>query len=339
MATAAARAGKPVVATYLTRRQPPLLAVPAYRFPEDGVRALARAAHYAVWRNRQLADSPVAQRFDVDSPHSEPATGESAGPQPIDVDPPAVDPPAGHMAVVDSAAVSELIERVLAGHPDGVTLEGGEAADLLQAAGLSVARQAWVTSRDEAVEAAERIGWPVALKAGGRPAVARTEATGLALDLAGAEELAGVWTRMEEALGPGALRRALVQAMVAPGVNAQVLAVADALLGPVVALGRGGVGGSRPGDLAVRLAPFEGDDAALLVDASPLGVDADAVPAVGRRALEGVLGRVAALVADHPEVVEVQLDPLLVSDTAVVTDLRVGIQPLRPSAFPLVRRI
>ena len=111
VATAAARAGKPVVATYLTRRQPPLLAVPAYRFPEDGVRALARAGRYAAWRNRQPADSPVAQRFDVDSPPSEPEKGESAGPQRIDVDPTAVDPTAGHMAVLDSAAVGELIDR------------------------------------------------------------------------------------------------------------------------------------------------------------------------------------------------------------------------------------
>jgi hypothetical protein len=113
--------------------------------------------------------------------------------------------------------------------------------------------------------------------------------------------------------------------------------VADALLGPVVALGRGGVGGSPPEELAVRLAPLEGDDGALLIDASPLAKDT--IPDHGRRALETLLGRVATLVADHPELVEVRLDPLLLGDTAVVTDLRVTFAPPVPAAFPLVRRI
>jgi hypothetical protein len=125
--------------------------------------------------------------------------------------------------------------------------------------------------------------------------------------------------------------------MVAPGLNVRVLAVADQLLGPVVALGRGGVEGSPPEELAVRLAPLEGDDGALLIDASPLAVDG--IPPAGRLALEILLGRVATLVADHPELVEVRLDPLLVSDSAVVTDLRVTFEPPAPSAFPLVRRI
>jgi hypothetical protein len=126
--------------------------------------------------------------------------------------------------------------------------------------------------------------------------------------------------------------------MVAPGIDARLVGLADPHLGPVIALGRGGVGGSPPEELAVRLAPLEPGDAGRLVAASPLPFDA--LPPEGRRRLEELLGGVARLVANRPEVAEVRLNPVLVNDSGIgVTDLSVRLQPTSPSEVPDVRRL
>jgi acyl-CoA synthetase (NDP forming) len=313
VATAAARAGRTVVASYLGRRQPPPGPVPAYRFPEEGVRALALAARYASWRAQHLVATAPEQQA--------PAVAGAAG-----------------GAEAGLARATELVARVLAERPEGAVLDGEDGARLLSAVGAVVADQRWVESLDEAVAAADELGWPVALKAGTRPPVARTEATGLALDLDGPDELIAAWGRMSAALGAEALRRALVQRMAPPGIDARVLALADPHLGPVVALGRGGVAGSRPEELAVRLAPLDPGDAGRLVDASPLPIEA--LPPLGRRALEELSDRVGRLVADLPEVAEVRLDPVLVSErAAVVTDLVVRVAPAPAASLPAVRRV
>ncbi|MEA3216547.1 MAG: hypothetical protein QOJ19_2703 [Acidimicrobiia bacterium] len=320
VAVAAGRSDKPVVACYLGRRQPSPGPVPAYRFPEDGVRALARAAVYGSWRKRQ------AEQAEAELAHTELAAEPSGDGQP------------GPVPGIDVDRVRAVIAQALGQHPEGVQLEGPEAADLLGAAHVEVAAQRRVSSPDEAVEAAQQIGWPVALKAGTRPAVARTEATGLALDLVGPEELRAAWDRMVEALGPAAMTGSLVQAMAAPGVDARVVALAHPHLGPVIALGRGGVAGSRPDELAVRLVPLEDGEPGRLIDASPLPIEA--LPLGGRAVLEDVLRRLGDLVADTSEIAELILDPVLVSNhSATVTDLKVRVAPPPPSPVPAVRRL
>jgi hypothetical protein len=230
------------------------------------------------------------------------------------------------------------MDDLLAEHPDGVELDGPEAARLLAEAQIDVARQCRVSSLPKAIEGADSLGWPVALKAGTRPPVARTEATGLALDLVGPAELSAAWERMVDALGPEAMTGSLLQAMAAPGVDARVVALADPHLGPVIALGRGGVGGSRPDELAVRLLPLEDGDAARLVDASPLPLGS--LPPEGRASLEDLLRRLGDLVADQPELAEVRLDPVLVSDHgAAVTDLAARLCPPSGAPAPAVRRL
>ena len=168
IATSASRAGRTVVATYLGRAQPPPSSVPAYRFPEEGVRALALAARYGAWRATHSSEAAAAPDAEADE------------------------------AV---ARVRELVAAVLAEEPAGKVLAGADGARLLAAAGVPVAGQRWVSSVEEAVAAADEVGWPIALKAGERPAVARTESTGLALDIDDATELRGAWGRMTVALG------------------------------------------------------------------------------------------------------------------------------------------
>ena len=124
---------------------PALLApIPAYAFPESAAAALARACEYGAWRQTPAGAVPAFDDFDDD-------------------------------------AVKAVINSVLA--RGGGWAMPGEAARLLAAIGVSVAPQAEVSSADDAVAAARRLGYPVALKAVGPTIVHKTELGAVTLTL------------------------------------------------------------------------------------------------------------------------------------------------------------
>jgi acetyl-CoA synthetase (ADP-forming) len=123
----------------------------------------------------------------------------------------------------------------------------------------------------------------------------------------------------------------LVQEMAAPGVEMLVGAVADPTFGPVVAVAAGGVATELIGDSAVRLTPLTERDAHDVVRelrTFPLldghrGAERTDIPA-----LERTLLALSALVERHPEVVEVECNPLVVSAAgAVAVDVRARVEP------------
>jgi acyl-CoA synthetase (NDP forming) len=290
-----------VVAVALGRADGPLASagrVPAYRFPEAAVAALGRAVGYARWRQR---------------PSSRPAELDD----------------------VAHAEVRAVVTHALTAHPGGTLLPLGVVQDLLGVAGIAVAPAVAVTDLDGAVAAAERLGYPVALKAATRRG--RTERSGIALDVGGPDELAASWARMVEALGP-AMAEAVVQAMVAGGVEVGVELHAHPVLGRVVAFGLGGLFADAAGDRPARALPITAEDAAELVASSRVrvalertGADLDAVAAV--------LTRVAAVADAAPELDRLVLDPVLASATgACVVDAVAHVAPA-PAVDVPVRRV
>ncbi len=187
-------------------------------------------------------------------------------------------------------------------------------------------------SADEAVAAAEDIGWPVALKAGGLDRPSRTEHGGVAVDVFGADELRGSYERMHDHHG-AAMDVALVQAMAPDGVDVRIDLVQDPVLGSMV-----GFGPSMGPDPVRRILPLTDADAVGLVESGPAADDLAGLASAGREALVDLLLRVSALADAVPEVAELRLAPVIVSDAvASVTDVRVVLAPW-PSEPP-VRRL
>jgi acetate---CoA ligase (ADP-forming) len=119
--------------------------------------------------------------------------------------------------------------------------------------------------------------------------------------------------------------------------------LADPDLGPVVACGLGGRTVELLGDVAVRLAPLSRHDAHELVRslrAFPVLHGYRGGPNADVAALEDLLVRLSALAASHPEVVEIDCDPLLVSPRgAAATDARVRVRAATPPRpFPALDR-
>ncbi|MEZ5233155.1 MAG: GNAT family N-acetyltransferase [Acidimicrobiales bacterium] len=309
----AAPQGRPVLACYLGVPLPSTPAVPGgiprYRFPEEAARALDRAAVYAAWRAQPLGE---------------------------------ITPFEAHEGT-DGAAIAAIVGRGLAAAGDdgrAVQLPMDAAIGLLRAVGLKPLPQDVADGADAAVAAAERIGYPVALKALRRSRVARSAASGLALGLHDEHELRDTYATMAAGLGEP-LGPVLVQAMAEPGVEVQIIGHQDNRLGTLVALGRGGALGSDPHELAVRMVPLSDIDAGRLVAASPVEpLLARMCDTEARAALHDVLCRVSALMEHVPEVVEVRLDPVLVSNQgAALTDVAVQLAPVAVPLEPPVRRL
>ena len=144
----------------------------------------------------------------------------------------------------------------------------GEAAtkDLLRAYGVPVNAGRVATSPDDAVTAAETIGYPVALKVAAAELSHKSDLGGVALGLADAGAVRAAWERLAANVArhaPGtSLDGMLVQAMVAGEAELIVGARRDPHFGPVVLVGAGGILVEVLNDVQLALAPI-GPQAAL----------------------------------------------------------------------------
>ena len=130
-----------------------------------------------------------------------------------------------------------------------------------------------------------------------------------------------------------------------PADGAELVAgvLADPDLGPMLACGPGGPAVELLGDAAVRLAPLSREDAADLVRSLrsfPLLTGYRGSEPADVRAFEDVLVRLAALADAHPEVSEIDCDPVLASGRgAVVAEARIFVRPSAPPRpFPALDR-
>ncbi|MEU7957894.1 bifunctional acetate--CoA ligase family protein/GNAT family N-acetyltransferase [Micromonospora humida] len=215
----------------------------------------------------------------------------------------------------------------------------GDTADpvaLLAAYGVEVVGSAPAGSVDEALAAADRCGWPVALKAAAPGLRHRLDLGAVRLDLADPVALRRAYADL--AAGFGA--QVLVQPMVPPGVACVVELREDPAFGPVVGFGLGGVATELLGDRAWRAVPLTDRDAAELVDeprASPLLRGHRGAAPVDRAALADLLLRVGRLADEQPRVRALTLNPVLARPDGISVlhaAVGVGTAGARPDTGP-----
>ncbi|GGP85437.1 bifunctional acetate--CoA ligase family protein/GNAT family N-acetyltransferase [Streptosporangium pseudovulgare] len=214
---------------------------------------------------------------------------------------------------VDTAAARRLVRAGLRGEAAET-----DAAGLLACYGVRVWPAERVDSAEHAVAAAERLGWPVALKAAD-PEAAKRAGT-VRLGLTGPDGVREAFEGLSRQLGPDAALA--VQRMVPqPAVPTVIGVVEDAAFGAVVSFGLGEVTARLLRDEAYGLAPLSREDAADLVRAprtAPLLLGGYGYPPVAVEALTDLLVRVGRLADDLPEVVRLDLDPVLVGESEAI---------------------
>ncbi|MFJ6074994.1 GNAT family N-acetyltransferase [Streptomyces sp. NPDC093065] len=254
--------------------------IPAYPAAERAVRALGEAVAYAQWRREAAEPGKVPEYEDID---------EKGAAQQI----------AGYLA-----------------RGQGLTLGAQETCELLGRYGVHVHRALPAPSPDDAVAAARTLGYPVALKATAPHLRHRADLGGVRLDLADEEQLRRAYAELTELFGKPAELRPVVQGMAPRGVDTVVRAVIDPAAGAVLSFGLAGAATQLLGDMAHRLIPVTDRDATSLIRSirtAPLLFGWRGSAPVDAAALEELLLRVSRLVDDHPEVVAVTLEPVVVA--------------------------
>jgi acyl-CoA synthetase (NDP forming) len=196
-------------------------------------------------------------------------------------------------------------------------------------------------SAHDAGRAAAELGGPVALKALAPGLVSRSDAGAVRLGLAGSTAVrraAGAMALQLEAAGT-AVEGFQVQIMAPEGPELIVGAVGDPAFGPLVACGAGGVAVDLLGDIQVRLAPLgprEADRMLRDLKTFPLLDGYRGRPRPDLDSVRDRVMRVGALVAAHPAVAELDLNPVIATpEGALVVDARVRVDAPGPAApFP-----
>ncbi|MFG3505619.1 GNAT family N-acetyltransferase [Streptomyces sp. NPDC047821] len=262
---------------------PPAHRIPAYPAAERAVRALAEAVRYGQWR-RQVTDPGRVPEYEG----------------------------------IDEAGAAAQIERALARDVDerGVTLAPDATRELLGRYGIPVRPALSAPTPDAAVRAAAGLGYPVALKTTAPHLRHRPDLGGVRLDLATEEQLRTAYAELTETLGKPEELQPVVQAMVPRGVDTVVRAAIDPAVGAVLSFGLAGAPSELLGDTAHRLVPATDRDVAEQIRSirtAPLLFGWRGSAPVDTAALEELLLRVSRLVDDHPEIVAVALEPVVVA--------------------------
>jgi acyl-CoA synthetase (NDP forming) len=313
---------KPLVSTFLGREGIPELlripdlsgstagrgSVPSYPAVEAAVRALARVAEYAAWLERR-DDGTATPVENVDLP-----------------------------------AASRMVTQLLIDHVDGHDLDHEECRALLGHYGVDLWERAEVDDVEAAVEAGERMGWDVVLKA---TAAHVRQQPGLAhvwRNIADADEMRHAWDCLVRDVGPADRSGYVVQRTAVPGVPVAVGGLEDPLFGPAVSFQVAGSLTDLVGDKSYRIPPLTPLDAAELVrsiKAAPLLFGYRGSEPVDAPALEDLVRRVAQLKNDLPQVCAVNLDLVNASRRGVeVLSARVRVEPVTdPRSDSFVRRL
>ena len=228
-------------------------------------------------------------------------------------------------------------DQVAAMIADGLAAGGGwmspaPAEALLRSVGLPIVESRSAATPRAVRRAAGELGGRVALKATGPELLHKSDlgAVRLGLTAAGAERAARELRSSLEAAGvcPEGF---LVQRMAPAGAELIVGVVGDPRFGPLVAVGAGGTTAELIGDVQVRLAPVGPREAAAMLRelrTFPLLDGFRGAPRADVGAVEKIVERVAALAAAHPEIVELDCNPVIAgADGAVIVDARIRLAP------------
>ena len=243
----------------------------------------------------------------------------------------------GAAFTLDPDAIGSARDTVLARLAEGPgLLDLAATAQVLTTIGVDVVPTEAVGSLEGALAAAERLGYPVALKADRRGLMAKIVAAGLALDLADAAALRSAWGRMEERFADG-LVPALVQPMVEPGIDVAIAVLDHPEVGPVISLRPGGANAALDLAAEVQVLPLRDEDARRLVGRSRLAPYLDDT---SRSCLEGLLLRIGALVEEVPEIVALSANPVIIGGgLAIAIEVSTEVAEVERERLPPIRRV
>ncbi|WP_019603286.1 bifunctional acetate--CoA ligase family protein/GNAT family N-acetyltransferase [Teredinibacter turnerae] len=306
------KTSKPVIACWMgenrvlpARRLFASAGIPIFRLPETAVQAFAYLATF--FRNQKLllqTPPPLSQTIT--------ATIEDAH------------------TVIDTALRSEQFQ-----------LSETESKTILAAFGIPIAPTILVHSAQEAMEAATEIGLPVAMKIHGSNLSNKSSHGGVQLNIRTLPAVKNTYAGLRRILenlpfaveNPGIVIEPMI---LSPAASELRLAIEqDPVFGPFISLGPGGVAAKRT--RVVSLPPLNRLLAANLIQESELGdmlSKEGQQPVIALAALENCLMSISDIACELPEVLELEINPLLADSNGVTAvDARIRLRP-KPPGLP-----
>ena len=251
----------------------------------------------------------------------------------------------------NQSAVRRILDEAKAAGRAALTAP--EARGVCEAYGITIPKEGVANTAAEAAKLAESIGFPVVLKIVSPQILHKTEAGGVIVGVKSAEQAKDAYTNIvDNARKYDAKAEILgvqVQQMLAGGQEVIIGAVTDPAFGKLVAFGLGGILVEVLKDITFRLAPASNEDALSMLDgiaAAEILRGVRGAKPVDRAALAGMIERVSALVADFPEISEMDLNPVFATergataaDVRIVLDFKPAPARYRPSQDLIVKQM
>ena len=206
-----------------------------------------------------------------------------------------------------------------------------EAKELLKQAGISVVETRLATSKNKATEISKELGFPVVLKIASPDVVHKSDVGGVKLDLRTVTQVGKAYSDIMKAIRtqyPEAkIQGVSVQKMARSGVEVIIGMSKDAQFGPVIMFGLGGILVEILKDVSFRIVPLARRDAREMIreiKGYPVLKGYRGQEPVDVSYLEEMILKVSSFVEQHPEIEELDLNPVFAySDGAVAVDARV----------------
>ncbi|MEN8805833.1 MAG: acetate--CoA ligase family protein [Desulfobacterales bacterium] len=207
-------------------------------------------------------------------------------------------------------------------------LSAEEVYKILDAYGIPTADWRVAANADEAVAAAESIGFPVVVKADSTAVVHKSDMGAVAVNLADGDAVRATVDRMQTTLAANDLRY-FVQKFLPGGLEVIIGAKAEEDLGHMIMFGLGGIHVEVLKDVVFNLSPLstaEAKEMLAAIKGAPLLKGVRGHKGVNRDRLEEIILRLSQLVSDLPAIKEMDLNPAMAfEDGAVVVDARISI--------------
>src|SRR5277367_2244150 len=219
----------------------------------------------------------------------------------------------------DKNAVRKILDQAKAAGRKALTAP--EARGVCEAYEIAIAREGVASSAEEAAELASGIGFPVVMKIVSPQILHKTEAGGVIVGVKSAaaakDAYAAIVGNAKKYDAKAEILGVQVQQMLAGGQEVIIGAVTDPAFGKLVAFGLGGILVEVLKDITFRLAPATKEDALSMLDgiqAAEILRGVRGAKPVDRAALADMIERVSTLVADFPEISELDLNPVFASE-------------------------
>jgi acyl-CoA synthetase (NDP forming) len=209
-----------------------------------------------------------------------------------------------------------------------------EAKQMLEDAGVPVSPARLAKTRDEAVQVAAKLGFPIVLKIVSPQITHKSDVGGVALGLATADDVGAAFDRVvasaKQHVPDATIDGVAVQRMEKQGIEVIIGVTKDPQFGPVLMFGLGGVLVEVLKDVAFRIVPILERDARQMIEeikGYPLlqGYRGQDPADIG--SLQALLLKVSSFIEAHPEVAELDLNPVFAyKDGAIAVDARIVIE-------------